>query len=242
MQFFVVFHRKLFDECYEKIPPGVLQEYFTFFAVNQSIPKEYTPGKYKILNEWDLPIYDPTMQERDYRENSAIYHVYANGLHKKYERIGFFQYDMTFNENIVDRILRVPVTDRAGFGVVGALIKCFIESTAPNMANKMKEIISRYEHHFSKPVIRITKSKIPPFTSVLDTTSRIYPLLNSYVIPSSSFERVMKWVVQLYGHVDLEGHTAGLYESIMAIAIGEEDLVWFALDVRHDQEYKKPCY
>jgi hypothetical protein len=237
----VVFHKKLFDECYQKIPPGVLQEYFTFFAVNQSIPKEYTPGKYKILNEWDLPIYDPTMQEKGYRENSAIYHVYANGLHKKYARIGFFQYDMTFNENIVDRILNCPIKRPIGCFVMQVWIKDFIESTLPKMAAKMKEVISNYEQHFSKPVLRFTKSRIPPFKSTLDT-SRPYPLLNSYVVPSSSFENVMKWVVQLYGSVDLEGHTAGLYESIMAIALGEEDLYWYKLDVSHDQELKKPCY
>jgi hypothetical protein len=241
MQFFVVFHRKLFDECYEKIPPGVLQEYFTFFAVNESIPKEYTPGKYKILNEWDLPIYDPTMQEKGYRENSAIYHVYANGLHKKYARVGFFQYDMRFNENIVDRILNCPVARPIGYFLIQTCIKDFVTSTVPNLTDNIKEVISRYEQHFSKPVLRFRKSRIPPFQPTLDT-NRIYPLLNSYVIPSSSFETVMKWVVQLYGAVDLEGHTAGFYELIMAIALGEEDLEWYRLDVSHDQEFKKPCY
>ena len=241
MQFFVVFHRKLFDECYAKIPSDVLQKYFTFFAVNESIPKEYTPGKYKILNEWDLPIYDPTMQKNNYRENSALYHVYANGLHKPYLRIGFFQYDMIFNENIVEKILNYPIDAPIGFCILPTWIRDFIGSTVPGMADIIKKVIELYEQQFSKKIIRTTKSRIPPFKTVLDT-SRLYPLLNSYVIPSSSFEKVMQWVVQLYGKVDLKGDTAGLYESIMALALGTEDLQWRELNVLHDQDFKKPCY
>ena len=238
MQFFVVFHHKLFDECYDKIPPDVLKKYFTFFAVNQSIPKEYTPGKYKILNEWDLPIYDPSMQKKNYRENSAIYHVYANGLHKQYSRVGFFQYDMMFNENIVEKILSFPVDLQIGFCVLPTWIRDIAGSTAPGMADTIKMVIALYEKQFSKKIIRTIKSRVPPFNTVLDT-SRRYPLLNSYVIPSTSFEKVMEWVVQLYGKVDLKGDTAGLYESIMALALGEELLYWYCLDILHDHGFKK---
>jgi hypothetical protein len=104
IQLYVVFHKNIFDECYENIPSDILYKYFTFIAVNEKIPKKYTPNKYKIINEWELPIYDKTFQERGYNENSAIYHVYANKLHSTYDYIGFFQYDMKFNHNIIDFI------------------------------------------------------------------------------------------------------------------------------------------
>jgi hypothetical protein len=97
---FVVFHKYIFDECYKHIPQEILYKYFTFIAVNPKIEKCYTKNKYKIINEWDLPIYDSTFQERGYNENSAIYHIYINNLHKKYNYIGFFQYDMEFNDKI----------------------------------------------------------------------------------------------------------------------------------------------
>ena len=39
-QIFVVFHNKIYDECYENIPKELLDKYFTFFAVNNSIEKK----------------------------------------------------------------------------------------------------------------------------------------------------------------------------------------------------------
>ena len=241
MQFFVVFHNKIFDECYKKIPPDVLKTYFTFFAVNKSIPKCYTPNTYKILNEWDLPIYDPTMQEKGYRENSAIYHIYANGIHKQYDRIGFFQYDMLINENIVEKILSVPVERPIGFYVLSTHIIQFVESANIKFAEQMKHTVSLYERHFSRKVLTILKSRVPPFKTTWDKTCK-YPLLNSYVIQNHVFERIMKWVIQLYPIPDFQEGTAFLYEGIMAIALGCEDLEWRPLDIVHDQDFKKPCY
>ena len=90
MQIFVVFHKFIFDECYLNIPQNILDTYFTFIAVNETIPKSYQQNKYKVINEWDLPIYDKTFQEKGYNENSAIYHVFINNLHKNYNMIGFF--------------------------------------------------------------------------------------------------------------------------------------------------------
>lgn len=230
----------MFDECYEKIPPDALNEYFTFFAVKRSIPKEYTPGKYKILNEWDLPIYVPEMQEKNYRENSAIYHVYANGLHKKYSRIGFFQYDMTFNENIVDKILSVPIERPVGFFVIKRWLFDFIESSNTRFAEQMKLLIRLYEQYFSRKIMHTIKSRVPPFkTKTITDVEREYPLLNSYVIPSSLFEKVMQWVVQLYHVPEFQHEPAFLYEGVMAIALGSEDLQWKQLDILHDQEFKK---
>jgi hypothetical protein len=38
---FVVFHEKIFDECYDDIPREMsLDKYFTFVAVNPNIPKD----------------------------------------------------------------------------------------------------------------------------------------------------------------------------------------------------------
>jgi hypothetical protein len=39
----------------KNIPHDILTKYFTFIAVNENIPKIYTPNKYKIINEWEYP-------------------------------------------------------------------------------------------------------------------------------------------------------------------------------------------
>jgi len=90
IQIFIIFHKNIFDECYKNIPEDILSEYFTFYAVNENIEKCYMQNKYKVINEWELSIYDKTFQERGYNENSAIYHIYANKLNKDYKYIGFF--------------------------------------------------------------------------------------------------------------------------------------------------------
>ena len=62
----------------------------------------------------------------------------------------------------------------------------------------------------------------------------------------------MKWVVRLYDKLypwcvtspnqSHFGHIAGIYERIMAYAIGEENLQNIVLDVTHDVEYKRLSY
>ena len=49
-QIYIVFHKYIFDECYENIPEDILREYFTFIAVNEKIPKNYNANKYKVIN------------------------------------------------------------------------------------------------------------------------------------------------------------------------------------------------
>ena len=228
IQIFVVFHRNLFDECYKNIPPDVLQKYFTFVAVNESIPKKYTAGKYKILNEWELPVYDRTFQERGYHENSVIYHVYANNLHKDYTHIGFFQYDMVFSDNIIDFIQ-----------MHGGARKYFPMSLYTFNGCRWGEdatleyVIKDYESFFNVKFSRTCQ----------------YPLLNSYVIPIDTYEKVMKWIVQLYPKFypwcvqppnrTHFGHIGGIYERFMAYAIGEENMRPVVVNVTHDGFFKK---
>ena len=63
IQIFIVFHKNIFDDCYKNIPEDILLKYFTFYAVNENIEKYYTQNKYKIINEWELPIYNNSFQE-----------------------------------------------------------------------------------------------------------------------------------------------------------------------------------
>jgi hypothetical protein len=77
IQIFVVFHHTLFDECYQHIPDDVLHKYFTFFAVNDQIVKTYTPNKYKVVNEWELPMYDPLFYTfLHFKRRLFIYELY----------------------------------------------------------------------------------------------------------------------------------------------------------------------
>ena len=224
IQIFIVFHSKIFDECYKDIPADVLYTNFTFLAVNETIAKSYTPGKYKIVNEWELPIYDKTMQKKDYRENSALYHVYVNKLHAPYTHVGFFQYDMVFRSNLIPYVessiredplsyFPLEVVDFAG---VTANIDGVLSAT----------IITEYELFF-KSEFRKDKQ---------------YPLCNSYILPIHNYEHVMSWVTQLYDRLYPQCEPsciAGVYERVMSYAISQETLVTKSIDVHHEWPHFK---
>jgi len=234
-QIFIVFHKYIFDEAYKNIPDDNLYKYFTFIAVNKNIEKHYTQNKYKIINEYDLPIYDGCFQERGYNENSAIYHVYANNLHKDYEYIGFFQYDMRFNDNIVDFFQSNYTGIPSLFCTMLYNFEfCAIQSW--NEPNTLNYIINDYEIFYNKKF----------------TKNRGYPLFNSFIIPVQTYEKTMSWVAQLYSKLNTWwvenpcathfGHIGGIYERIMGFALGEENLQIIHINVDHDHKYKQISY
>ena len=228
-QFFVVFHKKIFDECYEIFPEDILYKYFTFIAVNQKIEKNYTQ-KYKVINEWELPIYDKSFQERGYNENSAFYHIYINNLHKPYKYIGFFQYDMIFNTNIIDFLNKNIVEPTLFSYTFHDCINGFREK------NTLDFIIKDYEEFYNKPFLY---KKIP--------------LYNTYIIPIENYENIMGWVTQLYDKLypwafrypnqSHFGHVGGIYERIMGFSLIGQCLKEVSIEnhVSHDHKYKRLC-
>ena len=228
-QLFVVFHEKIFDECYKDIPQEILDKYFTFVAVNPNITKTYTEGKYNVINEWELPQYNPEFQEKGYKENSVIYHVIANNLHSNYNYIGFFQYDMTFDVSMVDTILNEIELQPTCFYLEAHNYDYCAKETW-NEPPVMAYLTSHYQTFHGKKFSY--------------NCNDIYPLFNSYVIPRKTYEKIMKWVYELYPRIAAIvvqkhfGHVAGLYERVMAFAVGEEKLTMIKIDVKHEQDYK----
>ena len=231
IQFFIVFHKYIFDECYKHISKEYLDAYFTFIAVNKSIEKIYT-----IINEWELDNYKPEFQERGYNENSAIYHVYSNNLHAPYTYIGFFQYDMEFNMNSFESILNHTYSDIPIYLHLCLQDYNFCTYATWKEPHTANFIINDYEAFFHVHFSRNNK----------------YPLLNTYVIPVSMFNKIMPWIVQLYDKLypwcisppnqTHFGHIGGIYERIMAFAIGQEQIHSLELNINHDYKYKKISY
>jgi len=252
-QIFVVFHKKIFDECYENISQEDLDKYFTFFAVNESIQKEYTKNKYKIINEWELPNYDPEFQLRGYNENSAIYHIYINKLYENYDYIGFVQYDMYFNNGVISNINNINSTYTDIHYLIPkephpqllsysfAVERTWVNDW-PQQNILLSYILNDYENHFNNKL----------------NTNNVCPLWNTYIISKSTYEKIMPWVIGLYDKIylmaiELQGTTweglgrlgyiGGIYERIMALAICGEGLDFYTFDLNHAQDkYKKECY
>lgn len=226
---FVVFHEQIFDACYENIPQEVLDKHFIFVSVNPAIPKTYTKNKYNVINEWELPHYNAQFQQKGYKENSVIYHVIKNKLHNECDYIGFFQYDMVFNISVMDTIFS-EIQNKSRCLYVSAHNFNYCARETCNEPQVMAYLTVYYEMFYAK---NFSYSK-----------DDIYPLFNSYIIPVDVYEKVMQWVNTLYPKLGVIterthfGHIAGLYERVMAFAIGEERLHMVKLDIEHDHDYK----
>ncbi len=235
LQIFIVFHKLIHDECYKYISNEILDKYFTFIAVNKDIPKQYNPYRYKVIKEWELPIYDPTFQQRGYNENSAIYHIFVNKLHEKYKYIGFFQYDMMFGKNIQKILKSIQVSSptvfyHQKFSFDFCCYKTWNEPTT------MEFIIKDYETYFQKPLDR----------------TRDFPLYNSFILPVVLFEKIMPWILTLYDKLypwcvqppnkTHFAHLGGIYERIMGFAIGNEDYPLKPIEVTHNHSIKRLAY
>ena len=119
LKIFVVFHKSINEECYKDLSPDEFS-HLIFVAVNEKVPKSYPKDpKYKIIKEWELPIYNPKLQEQGFQENSVIHHVYLNKLYNDNDRVGFAQYDMFMERGCID-FLKV----NAAPGSVQCLVMC----------------------------------------------------------------------------------------------------------------------
>lgn len=235
---FVVFHKKIFDECYKELTQEELDSYFTFVAVNPTIQKEYNTSKYNIIREWELPVYDPGLQEKGYRENSVLYHAWANKLHEPYDYIGFFQYDMVFQrdtlKNVISEISKA--NDLIYFPLQTYTFK-YIYETMGYEHNTVKFIIEDYTKYFNQE-----------FSYKAD-----YPLWNTFILPKEFYsDKMMPWIYQLYEKTwpwcnqapnqTHFTHVAGVYERVSAMIVGEACMRPVLLNIEHDHKYKALSY
>jgi len=228
---FIIFHKNIYDKCYQYISQEDLDKYFTFIAVNEKLPKSYTPNKYRIINEWEMPNYNPELQKNNYCENSVLYHIFINKIHESYEFIGFFQYDMPFFTNVVEDIkngLKNNIKAFYGKNLYHELLQYVLHTDNYNIYIRSNEsecspILEYYETYFYKKILK----------------KSIYPYCNTYIIETTTFGKIMSWIITTYGKVKANDNDilACVYERLMGIAIGEENTFKkiALLDILHDR-------
>jgi hypothetical protein len=232
---FVVFHKQLFDECYADIPPNIIRDNFVFVAVNPSIEKIYTPNKYNIINEWELSDYNH-LDNYIYRENSVIYNVFNHKLYGSAKYVGFAQYDMKFTaESLLG--IHEKLNDRSYVALWPNSLD-FCKNTSWEGHAIMTYITELYEHYFNKKI----------------DSAAMLPLVNTYILPTASFETIMEWVVTTYDNIikkclsypvyraNYPIGLASIYERVMALAVGNSGLECYTFNLIHDELYKQQCY
>ncbi len=138
---------------------------------------------------------------------------------------------MKFRDNVVSFLQKHMSSDKITFGLPRYNFR-FCSYETWNEPQTLEYIIRDYQQFYQKAF----------------SGNKEYPLFNTYIIPCGTYEKVMAWVTQLYeklypwaieppnaGHF---GHIGGIYERIMAYAVGEEDLPYVELNVEHDTNFK----
>jgi len=106
-QFYVVFHKQLYRDCYSGIPEEEFRKYITCMAVNKNIEKTYDPWfEPSVMREYELPWNTPVYQNSRFCESSVYLHLYENfnTLVDKYDFIGCLHYDMRIKSAMFDKI------------------------------------------------------------------------------------------------------------------------------------------
>jgi len=214
---FIYFESNINDACYSTIPKDILKNNFTFVACNPLIPKSYDITKYHVIKEWELPVYNSDLQKQGYKENSVLYHVYANDLHEKYDKIGFFNSFISFKDvdirkYILNSDLKICYTcwevryDDA-----------FEKSITPKEYNAF--LIQNYEKYFRK---RINKQ-------------RSIPLLNLFIVDTTVYVNIMKWIEKLYSNYykilkNPYTYISGIYERVTGLALSQQDITFIKME------------
>jgi hypothetical protein len=216
LEIFVVFHKNLYPENYADL---TTEEFacLTFVAVNPKIAKNY-PKYYKVINEWEFPIYDPKLQETNYKENSAILHIFQNSMITT-DFVGFAQYDMRFNANSIATILR-EITPTDGYGLLLAQPKfAFVDTVATYDVTTIKRILTFPNHK-----------------------DGVIPLLNTYVIHADMYRKMVEFMIATKDSpkfLEKGSNPAGVFERVTGYALSQLIRSWHQLnmtDLNHIQK------
>jgi hypothetical protein len=143
---------------------------------------------------------------------------------------------MVFKKDTLEIILRTMQNKDPIYFHIGLKPYDFCTHETWNEPNTADFIIKDYEAYFNTPFNKNTE----------------YPLWNSYILPIKLYNKIMPWVIQLYPKLYpwcIEspnkmhfGHIGGIYERIMAYAIGQEIIDNLVLDINHNHALKNKSY
>ena len=185
IQFFVCFHKKIFSNIY-KISLAENEKYLTFYGVKDKDLQ--INQREKVIYEYELPYYNPMMQEKKYNEGSCIYHIYKNNLYDKYDYIGFCQYDMIFLESSFKNIENKVLNNSNTIFYLGFFPWAFLggQTTIIRDYHNIQAGLNSYNIFFNKnytPENLISNKMI---------------ICNTFLIPKNMYEKMMSWLIYYF--------------------------------------------
>lgn len=199
IQVYVIWHNKLFSELYDELPKDDLNN-LIMFGVNEKYEKILdTKKEYRVMYEYDLPMYNPTLQQHGYCQSTAMYHLYKNGTYKGVDYIGFIQYDMKVHADLFQHMREVLRIARA----------------------EGKEVIFHEQTEHISQSIQWTKCLVDPYEGsvlqhyntffgtnysvndlVASRAAHLVPIVHTFVISAAMFEKMMGWICSYMDHLE----------------------------------------
>jgi hypothetical protein len=186
---YLVFHSLVFENLLSELSEEDKQK-ITLYGV-----RARHQTKLNVVYEYELPIYNPCLQENVYNEGSAFYHIFKNKyLYNQHDYIGFGQYDMKLFKNTftnINQIICDNPTDNCIF--VNMFFPDIKESgfrgghtlIVSNM-NTLEAGLSSYNRFFNK--------QYTPY----DVMQNKLIACNIFVIKTSLFEKLMSWLIAYF--------------------------------------------
>jgi hypothetical protein len=232
---YVTFFKSLYDDHYTSDRtwnPGN----FGFVKVNDRYLMELANNQlpYEITVEHDFPVFRADFQEKGYCENSVIWHLYKNGIHKQFDYIGFIEYDHVLSENFTETIQRALDSSE------GEMIYSFQPF---NYRQLYDQGILMNPHRREKVdgnpdspwnAVSVALKDYNDFHKTDYTLENLaskncFPICHSFLIPSAMFERIMPFHISIMESGKVERYhrhnwrsPAGLMERYLAVSLALE--------------------
>lgn len=196
IQLYNIWHKALYDELYEDLSKEDLQN-IVMYGVNETYDKVYTPNKYNVVFEYDLPMYNPVLQQHGYCQTTCMWHLWKN-KELTYKRpcheldwIGFIQYDMKPDARIFDEIREKIEASR--------------EACKQIIFHEQTEHILQSVQWASGLALPYEGSALQHYNAFFGTSftindfvndSRVHkvPLVHTFVMSVPMFEKMMTWI------------------------------------------------
>ena len=179
---YVIFHNFLVPECYETLSGEDIDKYVRFFAVNAKIPKMIPEGlKPYVIQERELPLYDPFMQHNRFCESSVFFHVYRNPelFLKDTPYIGFIHYDMLLKREALEFLERE---------IAEATEEILFTQATLEARPHLQQIIRLDQWDKLVALYNVIFQKNHTIHTILD---KDIPLYHSFVLHRNTFHRMM---------------------------------------------------
>jgi len=215
LTFFIVFHDHVFRENTSDFIDGEIQEFFTWVAVNEKVPKDFPTWIPNLLAEWKMKKHSPLFQMLNFYQNSVFYHLAWNKELIQSKYIGFGQYDMKMDAQEFRQVYQViSSTQDMGDKVFAPFLYGFdaLFSSPITHNGWITSFLHPYNEYFGMNHTLESLSKLP------------LTLLHTFIMPTWFFLHMMPFVENLTPEIlralNWETrHLAGTLERVFALCI-----------------------